>query len=34
MSKEKKDEMNIYITDFRGIGFLKVANDLYDFLKK
>ncbi|SUB88398.1 Uncharacterised protein [Porphyromonas macacae] len=34
MSKEKKDEMNIYITDFRGIGFLKVANDLYDFFEK
>ena len=33
-SNEIKDEMNIYITDFRGTGFLKVANDLYEFFEK
>ena len=33
-SKGKEDEMSIYITDFRGIGFLKVADDLYDFFEK
>ena len=26
--------MNIYITDFRGIGFLKADDDLYEFFEK
>ena len=32
MSKE--DEMDIYITDFRATGFIRVASDLYDFFYK
>lgn len=32
MSKES--EMDIYITDFRATGFLRVARDLYDFFYK
>lgn len=32
MSKE--DEMDIYITDFRATGFIRVATDLYDFFYK
>lgn len=27
-----KNEMDIYITDFRGLGFTKVAKDLFEFL--
>lgn len=28
------DELDIYITDFGGLGFTKVANNLYDFFRK
>ena len=28
------DEMDIYITDFRATGFLRVASNLYDFFDK
>ncbi|MDR0817277.1 MAG: SMI1/KNR4 family protein, partial [Clostridiales Family XIII bacterium] len=28
------DEMDIYITDFRGLGFIKAARDLYEFFDK
>lgn len=33
-SEESREEMSIYITDFRALGFLKVANDLYEFFEK
>lgn len=28
------DEMDIYITDFRGLGFVKAAANLYEFIEK
>lgn len=28
------DEMDIYITDFSGLGFIKAANNLYEFIEK
>lgn len=30
----KGQEFDIYITDFRGIGFVKVADNLYEFFEK
>jgi len=32
-SNNNQNELDIYITDFRGIGFTKVANNLYDFFE-
>ncbi|GAL82603.1 hypothetical protein JCM19274_5678 [Algibacter lectus] len=30
----ENDEFDIYITDFRGLGFTKIANNLYEFFDK
>jgi len=33
-TKSLVGEMDIYITDFRGLGFIKVAKNLYELIKK
>lgn len=32
--EEKNNEFDIYITDFRGLGIRKAANNLYEFIEK
>jgi len=34
ISTENNNEYDIYITDFRGVAFTKVANNLYEFFDK